>query len=113
MTTTCLTICSPTKEKPMAKVTEIIVGAGRTFNHPHEQFSNLRPSVTIKATLEDGDDPEKVIRDLQAKSETMIEDHKQNMLRSLEDLYDLSQHQRELVTLQSQLRAAQERLDQI
>lgn len=95
------------------KVTEIIVGAGRTFNHPHEQFSNLRPSVTMKAILEDGDDPTQVIKNLQAKTEGMIEDHKNTILKSLEELYDYGIKQRELACLERTLKEAQERLAEI
>ena len=29
------------------KINTITVTAGRTFNHPHEDYSNLRPSVTM------------------------------------------------------------------
>jgi hypothetical protein len=32
------------------KINSITVTAGRTFNHPHEQYSNLRPEVTMTAT---------------------------------------------------------------
>jgi hypothetical protein len=95
------------------KITEIIVGAGRTFNHPYEQFSNLRPQVTIKAILDDGDDPEEVIKDLQAKAESMVEDHKNNILQSLRELHTLSLRQREMASLEKQLREAQARLDEI
>ena len=95
------------------KITEIIVGAGRTFNHPYEQFSNLRPQVTIKAVLDEGDDPEQIIKDLQAKAESMVEDHKNNMLQSLRELHTLSLRQREMAGLERQLREAQARLDEI
>ncbi len=37
-------------------VTEIVVSAGRTFNHPYEQFSILKPSVTLKARIDEGED---------------------------------------------------------
>ena len=33
------------------KIQTITVTAGRTFNHPHEQYSNLRPEVQMTATL--------------------------------------------------------------
>ena len=39
------------------KITEIVVSAGRTFNHPYENFSNLRPQVTLKATPDEGESP--------------------------------------------------------
>lgn len=97
----------------MAKVIEVTVGAGRTFNHPHESYSNLRPSVTFRAVLEDGEEPAAVARELQAQAESLVEDHKHNMLRSLEELYQLSTRQAEVIGIHRQLKAAQERLEDI
>ena len=95
------------------KVTEIKVSAGRTFNHPHESYSNLRPHVELRAVLEEGEDPVAAVRQLQGQAEQLVEDHKQNMLKSIEDLYELTERQREMTTLQEQLGRAQGRLDQI
>lgn len=95
------------------KVTEIQVSAGRTFNHPYETYSNLRPSVTVKATIEDGEDPTASINALQALAEKTVEDHKQGLLKSLEDLHELTERQREMTTLAEQLTRNQLRLDEI
>jgi ABC-type Fe2+-enterobactin transport system substrate-binding protein len=95
------------------KVTEIIVQAGRTFNHPHEQYSNLKPSVALKAQLTEGDDPIAATKQLQAQAEGLVEDHKNHLLQSLEDLYQLGQRQEEIRGLQRQLTTAQDWLDQI
>ncbi len=91
----------------------ITVTAGRTFNHPHESYSNLRPSVSMTATLDEGEDAIAAARQLQAKAEQLVEDHKQSLLKSLEDLFDLTERQKEMVSLRSQLESAQRRLDQI
>ncbi len=95
------------------KITEVKVSAGRTFNHPHESYSNLRPHVELRATIEEGDDPHKVVKDLLASAEQIVEDHKQAMLQSIDNLYQLTERQREMTTLQEQLGRAQSRLDQI
>lgn len=95
------------------KINTISVTAGRTFNHPHEDYSNLRPSVTMTATLEDGEDATKSARELQARAEQLVEDHKQGLLRSIEELYQLSTRQAEMRGLQKQLEIAQQRLDEI
>lgn len=95
------------------KITNIEVSAGRTFNHPREQFSNLRPEVKMTATLEDGEDPAKATRELQATAEQMVEDHKQGLLRSIEELYQLTERQAEMRGLQKQIQIAQNRLDEI
>lgn len=94
-------------------ITSITVTAARTFNHPHEQYSNLRPEVSMVATLAEGEDPQKAVRDLQAKAEQLVEDHKQGLLRSLEELYQLTERQAEMRGLQKQLQCAQDRIDEI
>ena len=95
------------------EITEITVSAGRTFNHPYETYSNLRPNVTIKANLAPGEDAQKVIKDLQALAEKSVEDHKQGLLRSLEELNNLTERQREMTTLADQLTRNQRRLEEI
>jgi hypothetical protein len=95
------------------KIHEVIVTAGRTFNHPHEDYSNLRPEVTLKATLDEGDDAEACTKALQARAEGLVEDHKNGLLKSIEELYQLTTKQAEMRGLQRQLSAAQNRLEQI
>lgn len=93
------------------KITEIIVSAGRTFNHPYENFSNLRPQVTFKAALEDGEDPERAAKDLQAKAESMIEDHKNHMLSSLHKLHEMQKYEECVASLEQTIQNAQRDLD--
>ncbi len=95
------------------KINTIQVTAGRTFNHPHEKYSNLRPEVVLNATLAEEDDPLECTRRLQAQAEGLVEDHKQGLLRSIEELYQLTERQAEMRGLQSQLSATQRRLDEI
>ena len=92
------------------QVTEVIVSAGRTFNHPYENFSNLRPQVTLKASLSDGEDPMDAAKQLQAKAESLVEDHKRMMLTTIRRLYELSQTEQEIANVESQLNQAQMRL---
>ena len=95
------------------KINTITVTAGRTFNHPHEQYSNLRPEVTMTATLEDGEDAGQAVHELQARAEGLVEDHKRGLLTSIEELYQLSTRQAEMRGLQNELTRTQERLDAI
>lgn len=95
------------------KVTQISVSAGRTFNHPYEQFSNLRPNVTVSAMLEEGEDFEKAVKELQAKAESLVEDHKNNMIETLHALRIMTQEEAELERLESTLKAGQERLEEL
>ena len=95
------------------KITTITVNAGRTFNHPHEDYSKLRPSVSMTATLDEGDDLAKATQQLQARAEQLVEDHKRSLLQSIEDLYQLSTRQAEVSGLQKELERTQRRLDEI
>lgn len=94
-------------------VTEIVVSAGRTFNHPYESYSNLRPQVTIKASLQDGEDVDAATKQLQAKAESLVEDHKRNLLNQITELYHLSEARQELVNLESGLKRAQDRISEL
>lgn len=95
------------------KITIITITAGRTFNHPYEQYSNLRPEVTMTATLNEGEDATKAAQQLQARAEQLVEDHKQGLLKSIEELHALTNQQAEMAGLQNQLTLAQSRLDEI
>lgn len=94
-------------------VTEITITSGRTFNHPHEQYSNLRPSVTLKASLAEGDDPDAAIKALQAKAERLVEDHKTLLLESLDRIWEQDQIDGQIADLERQLTSAQGRLESL
>lgn len=100
-------------EKQIMTINQITVTAARTFNHPHEQYSNLRPEVVLTATLAPGEDAGAATKKLQAMAEGMVEDHKQGMLKSIEELYQLSERQAEVRGLQQQLERTQQRLSEI
>lgn len=93
------------------KVQTIKVSAGRTFNHPYESYSNLRPHVQLTATVDDGDDVNACAKALQAQAETLVEDHKQNMLRSLETLRRLDSRAKEMARLGQLVKDSQEALE--
>jgi chromosome segregation ATPase len=95
------------------KTTTIVVRAGRTFNHPYESYSNLKPEVELRAELADGDDALACTRQLQAQAEGLVEDHKRGLLNSIEELQRLSTHQQELRSLQSELERTQRRIEAI
>lgn len=93
------------------KIAQVKVTAGRTFNHPFETYSNLRPEIELTATIEDGDDPEKCTKELQAKAESMVEDHKQNMLRSLHVIRAMDARNQQMAKLESLVKTSQEELE--
>lgn len=91
----------------MPRITEITVSAGRVISHPFKQYENLRPMITLKAVLDDGEDFEVVAKDLQAKAEGMIEDHGRYMVKSLEELEALTRRQSRVASLEASIRRAQ------
>lgn len=65
------------------------------------------------ATLEEGEDASEAAKKLQARAEGLVEDHKRGLLQSIEELYQLTERQKEMIGLERQLKAAQDRMDQI
>ncbi len=85
-----LLICGKPDSDKLAKlkVTQVSVMAARTFNHPHEAYSNFRPSVTMTAELLQGQKAEEVLYDLQQAAERIIENHKQRILLECKDTFE-------------------------
>lgn len=94
-------------------IEKIQVTAARTFKHPHESYSNLRPSVLLMASVAPDEDVNKCVKQLQQQAEGLVEDHKQGLIKSLEELWQLTERQAEVRGLESQLKRAQSRLDEI
>lgn len=97
----------------MARVVEVTVAAGRKFNHPYEDFSNLSPHLSIRAEIGEGEDPREVIKSLQAEAESLVEDHKQHMLASLRQLHLMSQYERKVACLEASIKQAQDDLEKL
>lgn len=92
------------------KIDRIHVSAGRTFNHPFEQYSNFRCDVQLQAEIEDGEDPIKSTADLQAQVEKIAEDHKQGLLKNIRELERIARCNDEISQLEERMRQADERL---
>lgn len=72
-------------------IKKIKVSAGRTFNHPYEQYSNLRFDIHLEAELREGADYMQCVQALQHDAETRAEDHKAALLK---DIYLLEEQAR-------------------
>lgn len=95
------------------QVVKITVAAGRTFNHPYEQYSNLRPSITLEATLDDADDPTTATKALQAQAEELVEEHKRNLLASIEQIAQMARREQEIARLSRMIAEQQRNLDSL
>lgn len=95
------------------KITEINVSAGRVISHPIEQYSNLKPMVSLKAVLDDGEDFEAATKQLQAKAEGLVEDHANQLTKHIRDMFYLGEKEKEAKRLEDTLIAGQKRLQEI
>ena len=92
------------------KIYKVHVSAGRTFNHPFEQYSNFRCDVQLQAEIEDGEDPVITTQALQAQVEKITEDHKQDLLKNIRELERIARCNEEISQLEERMRQANERL---
>lgn len=75
------------------KITTITVSAGRKFNHPYEEYSNLSTYLSVTAELGAKESPDAAAKELQVKCEALVEEHKLEMLKSLEHLEEKRQEE--------------------
>lgn len=64
-------------------ITSIAATAGRTFNHPYEQFANFRFELSFTAQLEDGEDAGQALALLKARTEAEADAHKAAILADI------------------------------
>lgn len=95
------------------KITEINVSAARVIAHPIEQYSNLKPMVSLKAVLEDGEDADAAVKQLQAKAEGLVDDHANQLTKHIREMYYLNEKEKEARRLEDSIIASQERLGRI
>jgi GTP1/Obg family GTP-binding protein len=95
------------------KITEVTVHAGRVIPHPFESYANLRPDVTLKAELRDGEDVTTAVKTLQAKAEELVEEHKEHLIDGLRELREQVLRSDEIGRLESMIRTSQQRLEQL
>lgn len=69
--------------------------------------------MTLEASLEGGEDAIAAVKALQTRAEGLVEDHKQGLLASIEELHQLTERQAEVRGLQKELQRAQDRLNAI
>lgn len=78
------------------KIIEIIAGAQAGFNHPHESYANFRPSLTLKALVEDGDDDAEAIARLQKRAQDACDAEKARILAACQREHDIAHSESEL-----------------
>lgn len=66
------------------KIRSIHATAGRTFNHPYEQFANFRFELSFTADLDDGEESSQALALLKARAEVEADAHKAAILADIE-----------------------------
>lgn len=92
------------------KVVEITVHAGRTFNHPYESFANSKPGLSLRASLDDGEEVEVATKQLQEKAECLVEELKQRTLADLRYLEEKARIDTSIASIEGQIERLQEDL---
>lgn len=94
-------------------IAEITVSAGRTIPHPTTDYANLKAFVTLKATLEAGEDVDAAVKALQAKAEKHVEDHKNALVDNIVMLQRISHEEAEITDLERRIQQSQARIQDI
>lgn len=66
------------------KIIEITVGAATSFNNPHESYSNFKPSVTLRAQLDHGENFARAVASLQADAQSLVMAERERILAELQ-----------------------------
>jgi glycerol-3-phosphate O-acyltransferase len=64
-------------------ISEITVQSQISYVNPNEDFGNFRPSVTLRARLQEGEDPVRAARKLQRIADVHLEEHREMTLERL------------------------------
>lgn len=75
------------------KIKKIAATAGRTFNHPHEQYANFRFDLHFEAALDEAalEDPQEALKLLQSMAEQRAEQHKTAILADIRKKSEIEQ----------------------
>lgn len=93
------------------KIKQITVRAGRVVPHPLYAYGNVKTDLEIVADLEDGDDPEQVRKELQAKIENDVEQHVYDLKEGIEGIQSTVNSRKRIARLESELAEKTKELD--
>jgi len=87
------------------KIKQITARAGRVLPHPTRSFANIKADIELVADLEDGEDEAKSIRDLQVRTERIVESHVKDVRQSIVEGEALESTYERMERLESELEA--------
>ena len=94
------------------KIVEITVSSGTTFNHPHEQYCNFRPSITLKASVVEENIIASIIG-LQETADKLVRDHRKAILDRIARGREVEHTEYELERLQHDMKEIGLALDKV
>ena len=95
------------------QIREVRVSAGRTLQHPCQTYANLRPEVSLIASLDAGEDAIDATRRLQRQAEQLVEEHAMVLCASLTEREVAKREEQELGRLKQSLTDNQERIAEL
>lgn len=95
------------------EVKKISVSAGRTFNHPYEQYSNLRFDIHLEAEIREGGDYMQCVQALQHEAETRAEEHKAALLKDIHLLEEAARVSSKVSDLERRIKEANADLERM
>jgi hypothetical protein len=69
------------------KITEITVSSGRVIPHPRESYANLRPMLSLRASVDETEDITAAVATLQAQAEALLASHVAHLELDIEAEY--------------------------
>lgn len=95
------------------QIRQITVRAGRVVPHPLHAYGNIKADLEIVASLDDGDDAGEVMKSLQEKIESDIEQHVLDLKESLRDMQGHLESRNKIKRLESQIDELQKERDEL
>ena len=85
------------------QIDRITVRAGRVLPHPLYSYSNIKCDLEYSASLEAGEDPNKARAELQAKAESDVENHANELKESIRDYQGHLANKQRISQLQAEI----------
>lgn len=95
------------------QIEKVTVRAGRCVPHPLHSYGNLKADLEIVARIEEGDDPEKIRLELQAKIESDVEQHVADLKEGIRDLQAVSGQRERIKRLEAEVSAKNAELEEM
>lgn len=92
-------------------ITQITVSASTSFNHPHEQYANFKPGVTLTATINEAHENFVVAtKELQHVADNLVAEEKARILGRINLEHEIAGEETAIHTLQGEEQSLAKRI---